>query len=274
MRDPAAGTLRLTSCSYPPESSARSSCQLTGMLTVPGMAPAAVEHSGPAPAHKWPQPGQEVPVRVDRADPRRLVILWDEVPANRAAGRRQVQEQARLLAEQMKPGQAAARPGRQSQATGDPSTPPPGVQGSGNPGEAADQAAGTPGAQTTRAGAALGPPQTMMTGIPQPGMPGGLAPDQGAAMLLNSGGLRRATATVLAVDDVTSPATPGAAAGVVDLSLEVSDPPGPSYPAVIRVGFGTPQRRALIASVGSVLPVLVDPVEKGRVVIEVSQFRD
>jgi hypothetical protein len=293
MRDPVTGTLRVASCSGPPSSVGWSRCELSGEVTAPGIAPAPVGFSCPAPARKWPQAGQDLPVKVDRAGPQKLVILWDEVAPSRDAG--EAQEHARLLEEQA---EATADTGAglslpvTAQAPGD--------DGTGTPGEVMGQTGslhtgtahtGTAHTGTARAGTAQGdtglptagatpsgsgmrPAQTMVTGYSQPGLAGGLSADQAAGLLLNPGGLLRASATVVDVREVKSPDGISAAAGVVDLSLEVSTASGPDYPAALRIGFSTPQRRVSIATVGTVLPVLVDPVEKDRVVIDMSLFRD
>jgi hypothetical protein len=301
MRDPVTGTLRVASCSGPPSSVGWSRCELTGEVTAPGIAPAPVGCSCPAPARKWPQAGQDLPVTVDRADPRKLVILWDEVPPSRdAAG---AQEHARLLEEQANattytgpslpvtaqapggggtgaPGEATEQAGPGQAGTGQTGSGQTGTGQTGS-GQAGTGQAGTgqadtgqPTAGATPRGAGMRPSQTMVTGFSQPGLAGGLSADQAAGLLLNPGGLLRASATVVDVREVESPDGISAAAGVVDLSLEVSTASGPGYQAALRIGFSTPQRRVSIATVGTILPVLVDPVEKERVVIDMSLFRD
>jgi hypothetical protein len=281
MRDPVTGTLRVASCSGSPSSAASSRCELTGEVTVPGIPPAPVVHCCQAPARKWPQPGQDLPVMVDRADPQRLVVLWDEVPPSRDAG--EARQHARLIEEQ-----ASATAGL-SGAAG-PSPPPvtaraPGDDVTGAPGEAAERTGtaragtgragtGQPAAGAAPPGAGMRPSQTMVARFSQPGLAGGLSVEQAAGLLLNPGGLLRASATVVDVREVKSPDSTSAPAGVVDLSLEVSTSSGPGYQAALRIGFSTAQRRVSIATVGTVLPVLVDPVERERVVIDMSLFRD
>jgi hypothetical protein len=72
MSDPADGMLQLTSCSAGAYDAAYSNCRMQGVVTAPGLAPTAVEHVCLAPTRKWPQPGQTIPVVVDRADPTEL----------------------------------------------------------------------------------------------------------------------------------------------------------------------------------------------------------
>ncbi|GAB3813756.1 VOC family protein [Micromonospora zhanjiangensis] len=58
------------------------------MLDAPGLPPRSVKVIDPrVPVAKWPDPGQELPIKVAIDDPRHVRILWDEVPthAERAA---------------------------------------------------------------------------------------------------------------------------------------------------------------------------------------------
>src|ERR1700761_8485089 len=98
MTDPVDGTLQLTSCSSGANDSMYSNCRMTGVVSAPGLAPTAVEHKCTAPTKKWPQPGQTLPVQVDRADPSRLKIRWDDLPSNRELGRQFARQQAEWLA--------------------------------------------------------------------------------------------------------------------------------------------------------------------------------
>jgi hypothetical protein len=82
MTDPQVGTLRVTSASYPPTGvSARySNYRLAGVVQAERLPPTAVEHAGIAAVAKWPQPGTDLPVTVDRVLPDRIVIHWDQIP--------------------------------------------------------------------------------------------------------------------------------------------------------------------------------------------------
>jgi hypothetical protein len=66
---------------------------------------------------------------------------------------------------------------------------------------------------------------------------------------------------------------PGAApGGVADITLEVTMPEGDLYTTVTRLDFSTPQRRARIATVGAILPVLADPADRSRIVIDTTRL--
>lgn len=90
MTDPADGTLLVSGISAPPPAGySAQNFRLNGVVEAPGLPPTAVEVRGVARMAKWPQPGCKLPVTVDRAQPQRLVIRWDQIPANRDLARAQ-----------------------------------------------------------------------------------------------------------------------------------------------------------------------------------------
>ena len=56
---------------------------LEGVAHVPGMAPYQVRLSEVAWTNKWPKVGQTIPVHVDRRNPSRVRIRWDDLRAGR-----------------------------------------------------------------------------------------------------------------------------------------------------------------------------------------------
>jgi hypothetical protein len=66
------------------------------------MTPTAVVHKGVASINRWPSPGDELPVTVDREKPDRLVIHWNDLPT----GSETAQSMAEQLAAQMRGGGA------------------------------------------------------------------------------------------------------------------------------------------------------------------------
>jgi len=61
-------------------------CEMHLVISAPGVAPLAVEFSGPAKRAVWPAPGAILPIMVDPENPSSYRILWDEVtPAEEAA---------------------------------------------------------------------------------------------------------------------------------------------------------------------------------------------
>lgn len=95
IKDPVDAEYRLTSCSSSSPGAAYSNCRMEGVVTGPGVGPIAVEYNTlAAPTKKWPQPGQTLPVTVDREDPTRLKVRWADMPTNRELGRQYAAQQA------------------------------------------------------------------------------------------------------------------------------------------------------------------------------------
>ena len=74
------GTFQVTACSVQQFGSTMADSWWTGVISGPGVAPVAVQHSGMAPQVKMTQPGQVVPADLDPRDPTRFKIAWDQVP--------------------------------------------------------------------------------------------------------------------------------------------------------------------------------------------------
>jgi hypothetical protein len=101
MADPVHGTLRVMGVTDPAGHTVSTRYRLQGMVSAEGVTPTPVEHTGKATGGSWPWPGTNLPVLVDRRDPTRFRILWDEIPASRDASLHQAQR----LAHQMRSGQ-------------------------------------------------------------------------------------------------------------------------------------------------------------------------
>jgi len=103
-----------------------------------------------------------------------------------------------------------------------------------------------------------------------PGLVNGLTPQQmeialagGAAAL----GLVPTTAKVLTAHEVQPSSAPG---GTWDIALAVNDPNGGTgWEAVTRMSFSSSSRRENRTAVGNELPVLVDPDNRKRIIIDV-----
>lgn len=234
MTDPVPGTYALTSSSVNSGGASYENCRMTGVVTADGVGPVAVEHYCTAPTKRWPHPGQTLPVTVDRADPTRLEVQWDAMPSNHDLARQLAEQQAQELADRMRTG-----------------------------------ASGTP----------AGPPVTYTVvgdaSRPLPGTAGGgLTPEQAAAATQRPGAMIAAHATVLAVHEVIVPAgvAGGGAAGTVDLTLDVALPAGGGYATSTRIAFSTAARRAAVATVGTVLPVLVNPAAHDQIAIDATRL--
>jgi hypothetical protein len=80
MKDPVDATAQVVGGTAPPDSASSGNVRLNLVVQPEGMEAVSVEHSCIAPVKKWPFPGSTLPVTVDRADPDRLKIRWDEMP--------------------------------------------------------------------------------------------------------------------------------------------------------------------------------------------------
>lgn len=256
MSDPVVGTYQLTACSAGSSGAMYSNCRMTGVVTAPEVGPVVVEHLCTAPTKKWPSPGMSLPVTVDRADPTRLRINWDDM----MTGRQQGQQQAQFLASRLA---ATSGTGASADSTGNPLL---------------DQIM-----QLARQNGANVSVNTVQTVLGAPGRAapgtdgGGLTPEESIAAVRDGGaglGLHQATARVLAVYEVpVPPGTPGAMpAGIVDLTLDVNTVDGHHYSTQMRMGFSTPDKRATVATVGTVLPVLADPDRRDRIVLDTNRM--
>jgi hypothetical protein len=79
MADPVPGTLLVTAAAMPSRNSAYHMTRITGVVSGEGFEPTAVQFGGLIKTSQWPSPGTQLPVTVDRADPRKFTILWDQV---------------------------------------------------------------------------------------------------------------------------------------------------------------------------------------------------
>jgi hypothetical protein len=118
IKDPVRGEFRVSGqyVTHPGSTPLRET--LTGVVTGPGIPPTAGEHPDDRRGRRI---GRDVlPALVDRTDPTRFVILWDEIPV--PDFRADAREQARQAAAGMQPGAASApaTPAPQVYVYGDP----------------------------------------------------------------------------------------------------------------------------------------------------------
>jgi hypothetical protein len=78
MKEPVAGTFKVTST----DRTSGAKIVITGVVTGPELEPTPVQHSVEVPLKKLAAVfrGLDLPVMVDRTDPSRLRIVWDDVP--------------------------------------------------------------------------------------------------------------------------------------------------------------------------------------------------
>lgn len=107
----------------------------------------------------------------------------------------------------------------------------------------------------------------------QPTLVNGLTPQQTELALsgaANAIGLVPTTAKVLAAREAGPSSAPG---GTWDITVEVTDPSGgPPWQAVTRMSFSSRQRREMRTARGNELPVLTDPDNHNRILVDVTRL--
>ena len=78
MTDPVPGTMLVTAASVPSRNAVFHMSRITGVVSAEGVEPTAVHYNGLIRTSLWPSPGRQLPVIVDRADPRKFAIQWDQ----------------------------------------------------------------------------------------------------------------------------------------------------------------------------------------------------
>ena len=82
MADPVPGSLLVTAAAMPSRRATYHMTRITGVVSGEGVTPTAVQYSGLIRTSLWPSPGSQLPVIVDRADPRKFAIQWDQAGAS------------------------------------------------------------------------------------------------------------------------------------------------------------------------------------------------
>ena len=85
MADPVTGTFLVTAASMPSRNALYHMTRITGVVSAEGVPPTAVQYGGLIRTSLWPSPGKQLPVVIDRADPRKFAIQWDQVASTEAS---------------------------------------------------------------------------------------------------------------------------------------------------------------------------------------------
>jgi len=242
MKFPERGIFRVTGFYDAHPHSSPPGTRITGVITAPGIPATAVEHKADG-RGRWAAV-RELPVLVDRADPSRFVILWDEVQP--VSWRDREMRAAQAEADRINVGPAYQPPGYQS-----------------GPGSSVEAVLG----QMFGQGSAQAFGQAISQAMGKAAPHGGFHPAE-AAQFLTSGGGEQATAVVLAAQDAPVPPGMPAPGGTADLTLQVTRADGSVYTAPTRISFSTPERRAAIAAPGIRLRVRIDPNVPTRIAID------
>jgi hypothetical protein len=79
MADPVPGTFLVTASAMPSRRAVWHMTRVTGVISGDGVEPFAAQYQGLIRTALWPSPGTSLPVIVDRADPGRFAIQWDQL---------------------------------------------------------------------------------------------------------------------------------------------------------------------------------------------------
>lgn len=97
MRQPVRGQAQVVSCSMYTGKGVYSNCSMQLVVHAAGVPATSVRQTDMVRADKWPSPGVTLPVTVDRANPERVKIEWDEVESSRDRAARNADALAALM---------------------------------------------------------------------------------------------------------------------------------------------------------------------------------
>lgn len=106
MADPVPGTMLVTAASMPSRNAVFHMSRITGVISAEGVAPTAVQFGGLIRTSLWPSPGKQIPVIVDRADPQKFAIQWDQIGSSQASALGQAEALAAAMRAKQKDGDA------------------------------------------------------------------------------------------------------------------------------------------------------------------------
>src|SRR3954463_6578637 len=86
MRDPVRGQAQIVSCSMNRGDGVWQNCHLQLVVQGAGVPATSAEHNELIHRNKWPSPGMAVPITIDRSNPQKFKIEWDEVQDSRSRG--------------------------------------------------------------------------------------------------------------------------------------------------------------------------------------------
>ncbi len=86
LQDPVRGTAQVVSCSGYRGDGVYQNGHMELVIQAEGISARAVQFQGLMHRDRWPHPGMVLPVSIDRADPSRFRIEWDEVQSGQARG--------------------------------------------------------------------------------------------------------------------------------------------------------------------------------------------
>ena len=97
MKDPVRGQAQVVSCSMYRGDGVYSNCSMQLVVHAAGVPATSLRQTDMVRADKWPSPGITLPVTVDRADPERVKVEWDEVESSRDRAARNADALAAMM---------------------------------------------------------------------------------------------------------------------------------------------------------------------------------
>jgi hypothetical protein len=97
MKEPVRGQAQVVSCSGYRGDGVFQNCRMQLVVSADGVPPTAVQHNELVNRNRWPTPGMPLPVTVDRSNPQKLKIEWDEVESSRDRGARNAEAMAAAM---------------------------------------------------------------------------------------------------------------------------------------------------------------------------------
>jgi hypothetical protein len=97
IKNPIRGSAQIVSATAHDGHATSQNCRMDLVVQAEGVPAYSTSHHCMAKARKWPQPGMTLPVTIERDDPSRLRIEWDEVPNHDEVGAQQADQMAAML---------------------------------------------------------------------------------------------------------------------------------------------------------------------------------
>jgi hypothetical protein len=104
MKDPVRGQAQIVSCSMNRGDGVWQNCHLNLVVQGEGVPATSVEHNELIHRNKWPSPGMVLPITIDRSNPQKFKIEWDEVQDSRSRAAANADAMAAMMRGETPPG--------------------------------------------------------------------------------------------------------------------------------------------------------------------------
>jgi len=110
MKDPVQGSMHVVGCTQLDPRELRAPCHITYVVQAEGVEAFSGDQVFELWSRQWPNPGDDLPIRVDRSDLSRIEILTDQIPTHADSARRDADALAAQLRGGPLPGAGSAQP--------------------------------------------------------------------------------------------------------------------------------------------------------------------